>query len=144
MEFCYMKISTDAKDLKKAHLGDAGFDICSIEDTVIDAQESKIISTGIVVAVPEGYYARVASRSGLAVKNSIEVGAGVIDFSYRGEVMVLLRNHSKHAYQYHSVKKGDKIAQLVLEKIYTGEAKLVESLDLNTERGTSGFGSTGV
>lgn len=82
---------------------------------------------------------RIAPRSGLASKHSISTGAGVIDADYRGPVKVLLFNHGEVDYE---IKEGDRIAQLVLERIYTPEVQEVEELD-ETVRGAGGFGSTG-
>lgn len=101
---------------------------------------SCLVSTGIAVKISEGYYGRVASRSGLAVKSHLEVGAGVIDSDYRGEVKVLLRNLGSQPFE---VKKGDRIAQLILEKIITPDPLEVKDLD-DTARGEGGFGSTGI
>ena len=101
---------------------------------------SYLVSTGVAVKIPVGYYGRVASRSGLAVKNTIEVGAGVIDSDYRGEVKVLLRNLGSQQFEF---KSGDRIAQLIIEKIETPEVEEVTDLDV-TSRGDGGFGSTGV
>lgn len=83
---------------------------------------------------------RIAPRSGLAAKNSIDVGAGVIDADYRGPVKVLLFNHGETGFE---VKEGDRVAQLVLERIYTPEVEEVEELE-ESVRGAGGFGSTGV
>ena len=82
---------------------------------------------------------RIAPRSGLAVKHSIDTGAGVIDSDYRGQVKVLLFNHSEVDFE---IKEGDRIAQLVLERIYTPEILVVDELE-ETIRGAGGFGSTG-
>ena len=92
------------------------------------------------MAIPEGHYGRVAPRSGLAVKNFIDVGAGVIDCDYRGALGVVLFNHS--ADDFH-IKPGDRIAQLIIEKISTPDVVEVDDLD-ETARGAGGFGSTGV
>lgn len=118
----------------------AGFDLYSDEDTIIPAGTRKLVSTGIAVAVPIGYYGRVAPRSGLANKHGIDVFAGVIDADYRGEVGVILYNAGYHDF---TIKKSDRIAQLVLESIFTGECRLVDNLD-GTERNADGFGSTGL
>lgn len=83
---------------------------------------------------------RIAPRSGLAAKNFIDVGAGVIDADYRGPVKVLLFNHGETGFE---VKEGDRVAQLVLERIYTPEVEEVEELE-ESVRGAGGFGSTGV
>lgn len=82
---------------------------------------------------------RIAPRSGLAVKHSIDTGAGVIDSDYRGQVKVLLFNHSEVDFE---IKEGDRIAQLVLERIYTPEILIVDELE-GSIRGAGGFGSTG-
>jgi len=82
---------------------------------------------------------RIAPRSGLAAKHSIQTGAGVIDADYRGQVKVLLFNHGENDFE---VKEGDRIAQLVLERIYTPEVVAVEELE-ESVRGAGGFGSTG-
>lgn len=95
--------------------------------------------TDIQVELPSGCYGRVAPRSGLAAKNHIDVGAGVIDEDYRGNVGVVLFNHAQADFD---VKRGDRIAQLICERIFYPE--LVEVSTLNeTERGAGGFGSTG-
>jgi dUTP pyrophosphatase len=107
---------------------------------IIKRTGSYLVSTGIAVKIPIGYYGRVASRSGLAVKNGLEVGAGVIDSDYRGEVKVLLRNLGSQPFEF---KSGDRIAQLIIEKIETPDVEEVIDLDV-TDRGAGGFGSTGV
>ena len=118
----------------------AGYDIASAEETVVPAKGKTVVKTGISIAVPDGCYGRLAPRSGLAVKKHIDVGAGVIDADYRGEIGVVLFNHSDEDFQ---VKQGDRIAQLILEKIDTPLVK--ETADLpSTVRGTQGFGSTGI
>ena len=96
--------------------------------------------TGLSIAIPENTYARIAPRSGLAVKKFLDTGAGVVDYDYRGEVGVVLFNHSEEDFE---VKVGDRIAQLILERI--SMAGCVEADELfDTERGGAGFGSTGV
>lgn len=117
----------------------AGYDMYASEDVELKARTRALIPTGISIAVPEGTYGRVAPRSGLAVKNGIDVGAGVIDADYRGEVRVLLFNNSDEDFK---VNTGDRIAQLVLEKIVNPEVEVLDSLD-DTTRGSGGFGSTG-
>ncbi|OJJ39765.1 hypothetical protein ASPWEDRAFT_37604 [Aspergillus wentii DTO 134E9] len=117
----------------------AGYDIYSAKETVIPAKGKAMVETGIAVAVPAGTYGRVAPRSGLAAKHFIDTGAGVIDADYRGEVKVLLFNFSDVDF---TINKGDRIAQLVLERIYTPEVQVVEELE-ESVRGAGGFGSTG-
>ncbi|KGO76246.1 DeoxyUTP pyrophosphatase [Penicillium italicum] len=118
----------------------AGYDIYAAKETVIPAKGKGAVDTGIAIAVPEGTYGRIAPRSGLAAKHFIDTGAGVIDADYRGEVKVLLFNHSDVDFP---VKAGDRIAQLVLERIYTPEVSVVEELE-ESVRGAGGFGSTGI
>eukprot|EP00951_Prasinocladus_malaysianus_P024173 scaffold207938_cov39-Prasinocladus_malaysianus.AAC.1 len=107
---------------------------------MVPARGKAMIKTGISIAIPPGTYARVAPRSGLAWKHSIDTGAGVVDEDYRGEVNVILFNFSDNDFP---VKQGDRIAQLILERICTPEVEEVQDLD-NTSRGGGGFGSTGV
>ncbi|KAH8556987.1 dUTPase-like protein [Umbelopsis sp. PMI_123] len=117
----------------------AGYDLFCSADTVIPAQGKAIVPTDISIAVPSGCYGRVAPRSGLAVKHHLDTGAGVIDEDYRGPVGVVMFNFAKTDYE---VKEGDRIAQLILEQIFTPPVVEVESLE-ETDRGAGGFGSTG-
>ncbi|GMR44603.1 hypothetical protein PMAYCL1PPCAC_14798, partial [Pristionchus mayeri] len=118
----------------------AGADLHAAEDAVVPARGKALISTGLSLELPAGHYGRVAPRSGLAAKHSIDVGAGVIDCDYRGELKVILFNFSDTDFE---VKEGDRIAQLVCEKISQLNFVEVASLD-ETQRGAGGFGSTGV
>ncbi|XP_062079727.1 deoxyuridine 5'-triphosphate nucleotidohydrolase-like [Humulus lupulus] len=118
----------------------AGYDLSSATDTKVPARGKALVPTDLSIAVPEGTYARIAPRSGLAWKHSIDVGAGVIDADYRGPVGVILFNYSDVDFE---VKLGDRIAQLIIEKIITPDVMEVEDLDA-TVRGSGGFGSTGV
>eukprot|EP01134_Creolimax_fragrantissima_P006096 CFRG6096T1 len=133
------KHSADAVIPVKGSAMAAGFDLFSAHDGVIPAEGKAIIKTDISIAIPEGCYGRVAPRSGLSWKHHIDVGAGVIDGDYRGIVGVVLFNHAKLDYK---VSKGDRVAQLILEKYVVAEIEEVEELD-DTERGAGGFGSTG-
>ncbi|KAK9113128.1 hypothetical protein Scep_020647 [Stephania cephalantha] len=118
----------------------AGYDLSSAIDMKVPARGKALVPTDLSISIPEGTYARVAPRSGLAWKHSIDVGAGVIDADYRGPVGVILFNHSDVDFE---VKTGDRIAQLIIEKVMTPEVQEVEDLD-STVRGSGGFGSTGV
>ena len=109
------------------------------EATIIPQGERKAIGTSIAIATPAGSYARIAPRSVLAAKHSIDIGAGVVDQDYRGEIKVLLINNSTHPYP---VKPGDRIAQLILEKFLLAEPRETNTLN-KTARGYQGFGSTG-
>jgi len=118
----------------------AGFDLASAEATVIKAGGKGIVKTDLSIACPPGTYARIAPRSGLAVKKFIDCGAGVVDADYRGPVGVVLFNFGSEDFV---VEKGDRVAQLILEKISMVEAVEVDELT-DTQRGSGGFGSTGV
>lgn len=106
---------------------------------VIPANSRCLVKTGIAVDVPEGCYGRVAPRSGLALKKGIDIGAGVIDEDYRGEVGAILFNHNSEPFE---VKKDDRIAQFICERIVYPELEEVDELE-DTDRGAGGFGSTG-
>ncbi|KAK3231593.1 hypothetical protein Dsin_003474 [Dipteronia sinensis] len=118
----------------------AGYDLSSATETKVPARGKALVPTDLSIAISVGTYARVAPRSGLTWKHSIDVGAGVIDADYRGPVGVILFNHSDVDFE---VKVGDRIAQLIIEKIVTPDVLEVEDLD-STVRGEGGFGSTGV
>lgn len=113
--------------------------IFSAYDYVVPARGKILVKTDIQIEVPTGCYGRVAPRSGLALKNSIDVGAGVIDEDYRGNVGVILFNFSEIDFE---VKKGDRIAQLICERIAHPNLVEVDTLT-ETARGEGGFGSTG-
>lgn len=117
----------------------AGFDLKSAYEYIVPARGKELVKTDLQIELPHGCYGRVAPRSGLAVKNFIDVGAGVIDEDYRGNVGVVLFNHSDQDFV---VKKGDRIAQLICEVIYYPELLEVDSLT-ETKRANDGFGSTG-
>lgn len=118
----------------------AGYDLSASEAVSIAPGGRGIVKTGLKVAIPTTCYGRVAPRSGLAVKKGIDVGAGVIDADYRGELGVILFNFGTEPFD---VAVGDRVAQLILERIATPPVIQVESLD-DTVRGEAGFGSTGV
>lgn len=142
----------------------AGYDLYSAEKVVLPQGGRKVVQTGICVAIPDGHYGRVAPRSGLASKHGIDTGAGVIDQDYRGLLGVLLFNLGEQDFiskcdtclratcnrseltstrsANETVDQGDRIAQLILEKISTPDVQEVESLS-ETLRGAGGFGSTG-
>lgn len=122
----------------------AGWDLYASED-VPRIGTRVVVSTDVYVAIPRGFYGRIAPRSGLAVRNGINVLAGVVDCDYRGEVKVVLHNIDGHAAKF-QIKRGDRIAQLIVTKYNDGDMEVVESVDQlgNTNRGDGGFGSTGV
>lgn len=117
----------------------AGLDLYSIAAVTLKPQERCLIPTGLAVAIPEGFYGRLAPRSGLATTNGLDVMAGVIDADYRGEIGCLLYNAGAEIV---SLPARTKICQLIIEKIITPDAVWVDSLS-DTGRGSGGFGSTG-
>lgn len=129
---------------KYASVSAAGADLyaCMGGDTSISPGETVKISTGIAVAIPDGYAGLVYARSGLATKKGLAPAnkVGVIDSDYRGEIMVMLHNHSSESAL---VEDGDRVAQLVITPVVQAIFEEVETLD-NTERGVGGFGSTGL
>src|ERR1700761_6446826 len=116
----------------------AGHDLYANEKTEIPAREQAVVGTGIAIGLPHDTYGRIAPRSGLAVKHRLTTNAGVIDADYTGEVKVVLVNQGNQLYQ---VEKGDRIAQLIIEKINNQGLQEVVELD-NTKRGSQGFGSS--
>ena len=118
----------------------AGYDLSSAQDIVIPAGKHALVRTDLGISIPLGTYARIAPRSGLALKHGIAVGAGVIDADYTGPLGIILFNHGSLDFP---IKIGDRVAQLILEQIQLPEVVEVKDLAA-TERGNSGFGSTGV
>lgn len=122
----------------------AGMDICAAieNDVVIEAGAIALIPTGFAIAIPEGFEAQLRPRSGLAVKYGIGLinSPGTIDSDYRGEVMVPIINLGKNAYTF---RRGDRIAQMVIKRVYQARLKVVKQLD-ETDRNTGGFGHTGL
>ena len=159
MDIKIKRLSKSAITPSRANDSDAGYDLYATQDMVIGPMEKLIVPTGISIEIPSGYYGRIAPRSGLAVKNSIDVLAGVIDSGYRGEIGVVLinlnlpevlfnRNKKSTAYESafgarnkFSISKGDRIAQLIIEKCH--KIQWVETELSDSERGEGGFGSTG-
>ncbi|XP_004835502.1 deoxyuridine 5'-triphosphate nucleotidohydrolase, mitochondrial isoform X2 [Heterocephalus glaber] len=135
----FVRLSEHATAPTRGSARAAGYDLYSAYDYIIPPMEKALVKTDIQIALPSGCYGRVAPRSGLAAKHFIDVGAGVIDEDYRGNVGVVLFNFGKEKFE---VKKGDRIAQLICERIYYPEIEEVQELD-DTERGSGGFGSTG-
>ena len=117
----------------------AGWDLYASQECLVPARGKAIVTTDIALAIPLGYYGRVAPRSGMAWKKHTDIRAGVIDADYRGPVGVVMFNHADEDLQ---IGVGDRIAQLVIEQISTASLLEVDSLD-DTERGEGGYGSTG-
>jgi dUTP pyrophosphatase len=125
-----------------AHETDAGCDLYSRIDVVLRPGERILVPTGIEIAIPQGYAGFIQPRSGLALQHGISIvnSPGLIDSGYRGEVSVILINQD--AKKTFRVRRGDKICQLVIQKVEKPEFQVVDSLD-ETERGKGGFGSSG-
>lgn len=134
----YKKLSNNAIEPKKGTNDAAGYDLHAAYDSIIKSRSRGLIKTDISIQIPNKYYGRIAPRSGLTLKYGIDVGAGVIDSDYRGNIGVILFNHSDNDF---IIKKGDKIAQLILERIWNPILIEVDELE-DTKRGEDGFGST--
>lgn len=134
------KLSEDAKLPEYAHLTDAGADIFALENTYIKPKETKLVKTGIAVAIPVGYAILVYPRSGLSLKTGLRIAnsVGVIDSDYRNELCVILQNTDNKSY---TINKGDRIAQMIITEVPMIKWKETENLS-NTDR-EGGFGSTG-
>ena len=136
----FKKLTCNAITPRRSSRNAAGFDLFSAESKEIGAQSQAIVKTDIALMLPIGTYGRIAPRSSLAANYFIDLGAGVVDYDYRGNVGVVLFNHGMQSFY---VEKGQRVAQLVVEKI--AMPKLVEVKVLETtERGSKGYGSTGL
>ena len=135
------KISNDAIIPRYAHDTDTGMDIYSTEEIVILPNHRCLVPTGIKVEIPKGYEIQIRPKSGLAIKHGITIlnTPGTIDSGYRGEIKVIVINHSSKHYK---IEKGQKIAQIILNKIE--KIKFTETKLGKTKRGEGGFGSTGL
>ena len=133
-------MNVNAKLPVRGTSGSAGYDLAAAQTAVVPAHGKCLVKTGLSLAMPPDCYGRVAPRSGLALKRFIDVGAGVIDSDYRGELGVILFNFGNEDL---TVNMGDRIAQLIFEKIKTPEIKETDSLD-GTRRGEGSYGSTGM
>jgi len=141
-----MNIPIKVKKLKEgaivpvyAHSGDAAMDLFSAEDCVVVSGQRRLVLTGIAIALPEGYYASIRDKSGLAYKKGITTLGGVIEYTYRGEYGVVMLNTGDEDFK---VNVGDKIAQVVIAPVATAEVEEVEELG-ETDRGDGAWGSTG-
>ena len=142
MTLRFRKIHPDAVLPSYAHPSDAGMDVRSVEDLTLAPGKRALVHTGLVMLLPPQYEAQVRPRSGLALKNGVTVlnSPGTIDSGYRGEVGVILINLGDVDF---TVRKGDKVAQLVIAPVTQPDVVEVSEID-ETDRGAGGFGSTGV
>ena len=142
--FRFAKTREDAIIPTRGRKGDAGFDLHACDEVTIAPGERALVDVGIAIEIPEDCYGRVAPRSGLSVKHGVQVGAGVVDSTYRGTIKVLLFNHGQEPFH---VGKDDRIAQLIFERIYTPGYESIEVVSYEnlttTVRGDGGFGSSG-
>ena len=141
MTLKFERIHEDAVLPAYAHPSDAGMDIRSVADLVVPARGRALVPTGLVVLLPPGYEAQVRPRSGLALKHGVTVlnTPGTIDAGYRGEIGVILFNSADADFE---VRKGDRVAQLVIAPVTQPVIEEADSID-ETDRGAGGFGSTG-
>lgn len=169
----FKRLNENATLPTKAHATDSGFDLYAAEDTIVQPGETVVIKTGIALQLPEGYEATVRPRSGVTSRTKLRVNIGTIDQSYRGEIGVIVDNISRDS-EYsgenylaklingrrgradvlnggktadrntYLIRKGDRIAQLVVQPLPSVEAYEISGELGETERGTGGFGSTGV
>ena len=165
MKVNFKKLSHTAITPTKAHTTDAGFDLYAADDVTIEYGETTVVHTDIAIELPEGYFADVRNRSGLTLKSPLRVHLGTIDSNYRGNVGVIVENANHSASDFNIleviemnesektvgtfvdsnvyIKKGDRIAQLIIQKL--PEIELLEVTELSdSDRGVNGFGSTGV
>ena len=131
-------LSENATTSKRSSPFAAGTDLYTAETIHVPPQNRCIVQTDIALSLPKGCYGRIAPRSGLAVNNFIDIGGGVIDCDYTGNIGVILFNHSSETFQ---VNKVDRVAQLIVGKIHHPVFVEVDGID-ETERGSNGFGST--
>lgn len=127
---------------RRAHPDDAGVDLCSVVDVVLEPGERALVPTGIAVALPVGTVGLVHPRSGLAARAGLSIvnAPGTIDAGYRGEITVCLINLDRH--EAIAVARGDRIAQLLVQRVELPEFTEVDTLD-DTDRGADGYGSSG-
>ena len=137
----FLRLRPDVQPPARATPNAAGFDIRTVEDVLLAPGARVCVCTGLQVEIPSGHYGRLASRSGLATSMGLAVGGGVVDRDFTGEIRVLLFNFSNSPIR---LRNGDRIAQLILEKISEVGAVEVHSMDRTTVRGSGSFGSTGV
>ncbi len=132
-------LDNNAKIPTKANANDAGFDLYSIIDTVIPPKQRKTVRTGIAIQMPDHLAGLIWPRSGLSVKQGIDVLAGVVDSGYRGEIMVCLYNTSDEVV---GINTGDRIAQIIFQEVPRVSMEVHETLG-SSQRGDNGFGSSG-
>ena len=144
MRIPFRRLRPEAHEPTRAHAGDAGYDLRSVEEVSLPPGGRALVRTGISVAIPKGYAGLVLPRSGLAMRHGVAPvnTPGLIDSGYRGEIMVPLINHDRE--QTFRVQRGMRVAQLVLVRAEEVAFAEVEALEAGTDgRGEGGFGSSG-
>lgn len=144
IEVAFLRLAPEAREPARAHTGDAGYDLRSIEEVRLEPGGRVLVGTGISVAIPDGFAGLVLPRSGLAVRHGISLinTPGLIDSGYRGEIKVPLINHDPA--ETFLVEAGTRIAQLVLFRVAVAAFTEVETLEAGADgRGVGGFGSSG-
>ena len=144
MQVTFRRLHPEAREPEKAHAGDAGYDLCSVEEVSLPPGGRALVRTGISLAIPSGYAGLVLPRSGLAIRHGVAPvnTPGLIDSGYRGEIMVPLINHDRG--NPFRVDRGTRIAQIVLTRAEEVTFAEVEMLEAATDsRGEGGFGSSG-
>jgi dUTP pyrophosphatase len=140
MEIKYQLTSEEAKRLQVATPESAGVDLISTESVIVQPFSPLAVPTGVKIMIPKGHYGRIAPKSGLSLRTTLFVNAGVVDSDFRGEIQVVLCNYGPTEVL---IERGDKIAQLIIEGQYTSSSVFIQGQVANdTERGTGGFGST--
>jgi dUTP pyrophosphatase len=141
-ELLVRRLHPDAQLPAGAYPGDAGLDLASVEDAVLEPGERRVVGTGLAVAIPDGHAGFVQPRSGLAARNGIAIvnSPGLIDAGYRGELRVVLLNTDRRPFE---IRSGDRIAQLVVLRLPDVEVQEVDELP-GSERSQRGFGSSAV
>lgn len=134
-----IKLDDNALLPTRGHNTDAGLDLLTPVDVVIKANDSAVIDTGVHIAIPEGYFGKLESKSGLNVNHNVVCLGGVIDCGYTGSIKVKLYNLSDEPMNF---KRGNKVVQLIIQPCLLPDLLVVDSLE-DTERGDNGFGSTG-
>ena len=141
IEIKFQKLHPDAQVPSYAHVGDAGADVYSVAEVTLEPLGRAAIPTGLAVDIPIGYEIQVRPKSGLALKHGVTVlnTPGTIDAGYRGEIQILMINLGTESYTF---LKGQKVAQLVLKPVL--QANYIEGELGSSDRGSGGFGSTGI
>jgi len=140
----FLKTHPDAvlpeRNHKDGLTGDSGYDVTAVEDIVIPSKEAAVVPVGLKLAyLPPGFWIRIESRSGLQFKHGLQAFNGIIDNQYRGDMGIRILNHSDTDY---TVKKGDRVAQLVIYPLIALDSDFAEQVH-ETKRGENGFGSSG-